>query len=99
MTEELKSCPFCGSKSISVTHNSTAYNRLKLSTVSCGCGASFFDYESEAIKSWNTRTKDATIKELIDGFKFAYENGSFYPEAVEYLAPIYEKHIANKEDK
>ena len=37
------------------------------------------------------------IQELKDGFKFAYENGSFYPKAFDYLDPIYEKHLKDKQ--
>ena len=34
--------------------------------------------------------------ELVEAFKFAYENGTFYPAAFKELDPAYDKYIAAK---
>ena len=66
---ELKPCPFCNNKKISVVVDSAEYSlglidetdvhfKVICSTTSCGCGASsgWCNTEQEAVESWNTRT-------------------------------------------
>lgn len=63
MTEELKSCPFCGSKAIEIYESgrmATETGSQPLWTVSCVvCGVSYegllLDYE-EVIRHWNRRS-------------------------------------------
>lgn len=68
MVSELKPCPFCGNKNISVITDSaeyslgltdSAYFNVVCSMNSCGCGASsgWYSNREETIEAWNRRTK------------------------------------------
>ena len=55
---ELKPCPFCGGTNI---YCEDAGHKTDVWFVQCDdCGATFphFDSKAEAIKAWNTRTKE-----------------------------------------
>ena len=65
---ELKPCPFCGNKKISVVVDNAEYSlglvdesetsfKVMCSSTSCGCGASsgWHNTREEAINAWNTR--------------------------------------------
>lgn len=56
MPNELKPCPFCGSKNIEIT----SYG-ADIVFIQCdGCSATFphFDCEKEAIEAWNRRVEN-----------------------------------------
>lgn len=67
MSEELKSCPFCGSMAKIREHNNPPvlscfnyfaehYYSVKCLNIKCMCSFSGFASQEDAIKFWNTRT-------------------------------------------
>lgn len=59
MTEKLKPCPFCGSKSVTVCElYPSSYARCR----ACGAEGSLRDSHDEAAAAWNRRTN---AKELV----------------------------------
>ena len=63
MTEELKSCPFCG-KSAHPAFEPRIVRDLDAYLVQCPCGVKGGAYISEelAIKAWNTRAPNEWLK-------------------------------------
>lgn len=50
--DEMKPCPFCGSKKISLD---VSGNWAQVECDSCGSAGAVFDNKEEAIEAWNTR--------------------------------------------
>jgi len=56
---ELKPCPFCGSKSITVyIYKGSLLPLFSAECEECGCLLSGFDTKENAIKAWNRRKQD-----------------------------------------
>ncbi|GBR60811.1 hypothetical protein AA18889_2479 [Acetobacter senegalensis DSM 18889] len=51
MSEELKSCPFCGGRDLKIQEPYYAFVHCD----ECGTEGPFRDTEAEAIEKWNTR--------------------------------------------
>nr|DAR30056.1 MAG TPA: restriction alleviation protein [Caudoviricetes sp.] len=55
MNEELKPCPFCGSKNIRMWNTSTPWVSCRDCFANTACGTT----REEAIENWNRRVQDA----------------------------------------
>ena len=68
MTEELKACPFCGSKKIVKAKESSGHGEVSTGYKCFDCSASLIKYFGAAAKEWNTRPledeRDKRIEEL-----------------------------------
>ena len=54
MAEELKPCPFCGSKDIHAGHNLRNHHE-EIFCDDCGAEVSSEDDHQDAVRMWNTR--------------------------------------------
>lgn len=59
MSEELKPCPFCGSKDIL----ESGYQVNWITCLNCECDGPLEKTKQEAIKAWNKRVKEAPPEE------------------------------------
>lgn len=67
MSEEVKPCPFCGNKDISMSLN---YGAAMVSCDKCECLGFVFTglkgiYLDEVMEQWNTRPREAELEEEI----------------------------------
>lgn len=55
--EELKICPFCGRKSVTIIRSPTSFGALyyKVACANCLVNTSLYAYEKRAIEVWNRR--------------------------------------------
>lgn len=64
MNEELKLCPFCGSKSASVKEERERYGVRTF--VACSCGVSLTAYAADvAVSRWNQRPVEDALRARI----------------------------------
>jgi len=71
MTDELKSCPFCGS--VAEVHYQPfdcAPDMYRVDCFSCGAGVELYDTEEQAITAWNTRHESDMLPQWIKNCLF-----------------------------
>ena len=67
MSEELKSCPFCGGKAVSSEQTTDKKNEFEFGWIGCQKCRCFINYinnrdgKNKAIKAWNRRTDNVKI--------------------------------------
>jgi Lar family restriction alleviation protein len=64
MSEELKPCPFCGSKDIVLESFGELRHTACCST--CECNTGYMQDDCEAIESWNTRSLEDDLRKQLD---------------------------------
>jgi len=70
MSEELKPCPFCGSKNL---HEVSPYYSYDPTRIECECGA--INYRPE----WQKRKPDPAIKDIYETYSIKGFNWNNYP--------------------